>query len=220
MAIREYKFNQTAWFYIGEPVESGGDIVSVVAGNPAFSIGTTNPQPAIGDALYSGDVFLGVVATYTGGDGTFTQGAKASASSGKATILRQANLRRFECGFLTIANDAERERFRLVSNEEVQYTRNRRFRFNVTSPYLRRASSGSYDITDVDEAFDSGSVYILFPEIQVPPIRVLPATDTISTEFQRFHQSPAVSLVFRQAEAMPDNPAWWKITKPSPARYL
>jgi len=133
----------------------------------------------------------------------------------------------FEVDNLTCGMTEEKRRFELLNGTRVSRTRWVRPVFNMSNRYLRRAASGTYDITDVLNAFDDDTleVYFLILDIStgtdaMSAVQVQSVSNNITTNIQRFKQVPSFSFSFEGVNALSSIPAWFKFTQPATSALL
>lgn len=133
----------------------------------------------------------------------------------------------FEVDNVTVSMQRELRSFTKLNGDLVTRVRWVRPVFSFSNRYLRRAASGSYDITDVINALDDTSlqVSILLLDIStgtdaMSAVQVRSASPEVGTQIQRFKQIPTFNYTFQGVTALSAIPAWFKFTQPATQALL
>jgi hypothetical protein len=221
--IRDYKFIQSILFS-DALVEVGGGVITTstssanVDGLGADFVGN---GVSAGDRLYTKEgLLIGVVDNVVDDDVlNLASNALIEITLSEYLIGEEATLWRFELRDATIAMIENVRNYELINEELIQQHVSWRPVFGFSTPYIRRANTGSYDFLDVINEFDTGEVYVLLPEVRSETYKVIKDNDTFSVGVNRHFIRPSVDFACRSVSTITNLPDWYKFTKSKPS-YL
>jgi len=226
MSLRDYSHIQRIAFVslTGTLYRATGSITSATSGAGVTGTGTSFiGQVPTGSRIYDATFrLIGIVSTVTNDTSlTLTGNASLTYTGGFIVATSEPTTYAFEVRDLSIGLDERRDDYELVDGTLLQSHVNYRTVFAFSTPYLRRATTGTYDFTDVLTDFDDTAkrVYIIITDIASHPVEVVKRTDQITTAVRRQIIAFGFDFACVAKQTTPTVPTWYRITKGKPG-YL